>query len=155
MKKGFTLIELLAVVMIIGILAAAAVPQYRKVVEKARITEGLVVLKALADAQQRYLQANPGRSGVMKKIEVADVDLKGGQWWISGGNIPDRYATDRFVYVLGGDGRITGVRVDYPQESQQSYPDAKYTITYNATGGRTCSPASSTYDYICTMFNYM
>ena len=53
-NKAFTLIELLVVVLIIGILAAVALPQYQKVVEKSRATEAFQLLKTVDNAVDAY-----------------------------------------------------------------------------------------------------
>ena len=58
MKKAFTLIELLVVVLIIGILSAIALPQYTKAVEKARMSQGLVIANALQKSVESYMLAN-------------------------------------------------------------------------------------------------
>ena len=56
--RAFTLIELLVAVLIIGILAAVALPQYQKAVKKARLTEWATTVDALTKAVDVYLLTN-------------------------------------------------------------------------------------------------
>ena len=73
-NKGFTLIELLVVVLIIGILAAMAMPQYFKAMERSRMTEAVTLLANIAQAQQRkYMQIN----AYAKNYSGLDVAPKG------------------------------------------------------------------------------
>ena len=67
---GFTMLELLMVVIIIGVLATLAVPQYMGFVEKARATEAVSSMSALRTAQNLYKLENGEYSGNINKLAI-------------------------------------------------------------------------------------
>ena len=73
-NRAFTLIELLVVVLIIGILAAIALPQYRFAVEKARAAEAVTNVQAWYNAVQRYYLAN-GSYPTSRSSSLEDIDI--------------------------------------------------------------------------------
>ncbi len=69
-NAGFTLIELLVVVLIIGILAAVALPQYTRSVDKAELARVRIMIADLLKAEQLFYLANRSYTNNMDDLDL-------------------------------------------------------------------------------------
>ena len=98
-KQAFTLIELLVVVLIIGILAAVALPQYQKAVEKARAATIFPLLKAVGEAQENYYLANGTYATSFDDLTV-DIPFNGTEKWATDSGFSDVRSNDDWSIQL-------------------------------------------------------
>ncbi len=136
-KRGFTLIELLVVVLIIAVLAAVAMPQYNKAVEKSRLTEALANFQAIEKCFAWYkLEYGLPREGVEYVKDICPIEMTLGE---KHGNV---YESNYFQYYVpqcssGGCG-ISIFRIpnyEYALEYRED-SDCKRCFTFNTDMGR-------------------
>ena len=75
--KAFTLIELLVVILIIGILAAVAVPKYQLAVDKSRLVQLIATATAIKQAEERYYLAEGKYANEWALLDVSFNDTNG------------------------------------------------------------------------------
>lgn len=78
-KKGFTLVEMILVVVILGVMAAFAIPQLSKSVEKAALGEALSSLSVFRSSMLRYANEHDGAyPGSCQALDVWPASAGGG-----------------------------------------------------------------------------
>jgi len=144
-RLGFTLIELLVVVLIIGILAAIALPQYEKAIIRTKMAKVKQTLYKLRDAERIYYLAN---GKYTQDLTALDIDV--GAKSMSG-------AYEGLRYNLPCGGNVEPLATGYPRLAYQYWDYGvqwMVWLDYNHTD--TCSvswptaPKASKYgQYVC------
>lgn len=139
--KGFTLIELLVVVLIIGILAAIALPQYQKTVERARASEALTNLRALVSAEKVYQMTN---GTATTDLSLLDIQLSGEI------DADGKMVLPHFTYFIGNINNATKEGFEAVANRNNSGEElTDYYIYYTYTGNYACVSKKEAAKPIC------
>lgn len=153
MKQGFTLIELLVVVLIIGILAAVALPQYQVAVAKSRLSAVMSQTKTLKQAAEAYYMANgsyPNDTMDEMDVSIPNCENIGGGICQTGSYVFDLLShgyvdawMDVAGYTLNGEELVNSYHLflDHSDKPDTAYCGAR---TDNETAQKVCKSLGGT-----------
>lgn len=155
LRFGFTLIELLVVVLIISILAAIAVPQYKLSVAKSRLATIRPILATIKQANKAYYLANgeyaPSTREGWKKL---DIEFPTCKFYHS----TDIIQCDDYFLIDPNPGYVAAlycpqtIKENKTPTTCYAEKDFLYTIDFSSNN-KTCTGASSFGQKVCATLN--
>ena len=150
---GFTLIELLVVVLIIGILAAMALPQYFKAVERSRMTEAVTLMNSITQAQRRKFMQTNRYANEFEGLDVSPKGATGNRYFTKGdpvtgasGNgfeieiFEERFRSGSVSAFREFNGRYNDASLQYQYMLHRAYQSDNFSCRgYNQAGKELCA----------------
>ncbi len=152
--RAFTLIELLVVVLIIGILAAVALPQYTKSVEKSKASEAITNVRALGNALEMYVLENQAIPADLSELSVETPTSKAFTYGIGLDSTVNNY-----YYIFASRKDVAAIKVYhiiyFPLNNQFPEYNAKMLCEQNSGANDFCltiGKNKETYKYASTAY---